>query len=136
MQISRRIPRKARIEIVPMIDTIFFLLVFFMVATLSMTKQQGLPVNLPRAATGEREIRENVTLTLTKEGRLYYNKKEIGLTDLSPRLEADLSENPKVLVIINADTEVLHGRVVEVMDEVKALGAARMAIATKLKDQR
>jgi len=136
MQISRRIPKKARIEIVPMIDTIFFLLVFFMVATLSMTKQQGLPVNLPRAATGEREIRENVTLTLTKEGRLYYNKKEIGLTDLSPRLEADLSENPKVLVIINADTEVLHGRVVEVMDEVKALGAARMAIATKLKDQR
>jgi biopolymer transport protein ExbD len=136
MQISRRIPRKARIEIVPMIDTIFFLLVFFMVATLSMTKQQGLPVSLPRAATGEREIRENVTLTLTKEGRLYYNKKEIGLTDLSPRLEADLSENPKVLVIINADTEVLHGRVVEVMDEVKALGAARMAIATKLKDQR
>ena len=136
MQISRRIPRKARIEIVPMIDTIFFLLVFFMVATLSMTKQQGLPVNLPRAATGEREIRENVTLTLTKEGRLYYNKKEILLQQLGPQLKTDLSENPKVLVIINADTEVLHGRVVEVMDEVKALGAARMAIATKLKDQR
>ena len=136
MQISRRIPRKARIEIVPMIDTIFFLLVFFMVATLSMTKQQGLPVSLPRAATGEREIRENVTLTLTKEGRLYYNKKEILLQQLGPQLKTDLSENPKVLVIINADTEVLHGRVVEVMDEVKALGAARMAIATKLKDQR
>jgi biopolymer transport protein ExbD len=136
MQISRRVVKKARIEIVPMIDTIFFLLVFFMVATLSMTKQQGLPVNLPRAATGEREIRENVTLTLTKEGRLYYNKKEILLQQLGPQLKADLSENPKVLVIINADTEVLHGRVVEVMDEVKALGAARMAIATKLKDQR
>ena len=136
MQISRRIPRKARIEIVPMIDTIFFLLVFFMIATLSMTRQQGLPVNLPRAATAEREIRENVTLTLTREGRLYYNKKEIALSQLNPHLKADLSENPKVLVIINADTEVLHGRVVEVMDEVKALGAARMAIATKLKDQR
>jgi biopolymer transport protein ExbD len=53
MQIRRRFPRKARIEIVPMIDTIFFLLVFFMIATLSMTKLQGLPVNLPRAATAE-----------------------------------------------------------------------------------
>ncbi|MFH0872773.1 MAG: biopolymer transporter ExbD [bacterium] len=136
MQISRRIPRKARIEIVPMIDTIFFLLVFFMVATLSMTKQQGLPVSLPRAATGEREIRENVTLTLTKEGRLYYNKKEILLQQLGPQLKTDLFGNPKLLVIVNADTDVLHGRVVEVMDEVKALGAARMAIATKLKDQR
>jgi len=136
MQISRRVAKKARIEIVPIIDTIFFLLVFFMIATLSMTKQQGLPVNLPRAATAEREIRENVTLTLTQEGGLYYNKKEISPSQLSPQLKADLQENPKVLVIINADTDVLHGRVVEVMDEVKASGASRMAIATKLKEER
>ncbi len=136
MQISRRMPRKARIEIVPMIDTIFFLLVFFMIATLSMSKQQGLPVNLPRAATAEREIRENVTLSLTKEGALFYNKKQIDLSALSPLLKADLAGNPKLLVIINADTDVLHGRVVEVMDGVKALGASRMAIATKLKGER
>lgn len=136
MQISRRTPRKVRIEIVPMIDTIFFLLVFFMIATLSMSKQQGLPVNLPRAATAEREIRENVTLTLTREGALFYNKKQIDLSALSPLLKVDLAGNPKLLVIINADTDVLHGRVVEVMDEVKALGASRMAIATKLKGER
>jgi biopolymer transport protein ExbD len=136
MQISRRLPKKARIEIVPMIDTIFFLLVFFMIATLSMSKMQGLPVNLPRAATAEREIRENVTLTLTQEGRLYYNKKEIALAQLSPLLRSDLVENPKILVIINADADVLHGRVVEVMDEVKALGASRLAIATKAKGDR
>ena len=133
MQISRRIPKKARIEIVPMIDTIFFLLVFFMIATLSMTKQQGLPVNLPRAATGEREIRENVTLTLTKEGKLFYNQQEASLTQMSARLRSDLLSNPKLLVIINADTDVMHGQVVEVMDEVKSLGASRMAIATQLK---
>jgi biopolymer transport protein ExbD len=119
-----------------MIDTIFFLLVFFMIATLSMSKQQGLPVNLPRAATAEREIRENVTLTLTREGALFYNKKQIDLSALSPLLKVDLAGNPKLLVIINADTDVLHGRVVEVMDEVKALGASRMAIATKLKGER
>ena len=136
MQIRRRFPKKARIEIVPMIDTIFFLLVFFMIATLSMTKLQGLPVNLPRAATAEREIRENITLSLTKEGRLYYNKKEIPVSQLSPLLKSDLNENPKILVIINADTDVLHGRVVEVMDEVKALGASRLAIATKAKGER
>ena len=136
MQIRRPMGRKARIEIVPMIDTIFFLLVFFMIATLSMSKQQGLPVNLPRAATGEREIRENVTLTLTQEERLYYNKKEIALSQLGPQLKADLQGNPKLLVIINADTDVLHGRVVEVMDEVKGLGASRMAIATQWKGER
>jgi biopolymer transport protein ExbD len=101
-----------------------------------MSKMQGLPVNLPRAATAEREIRENITLTLTKEGRLYYNKKEIVLSQLSPLLKSDLNENPKILVIINADADVLHGRVVEVMDEVKALGASRLAIATKAKEER
>jgi biopolymer transport protein ExbD len=136
VQVNRRQIRKARIEIVPMIDTIFFLLVFFMIATLSMTKQQGLPVNLPRAATAEREIRENVTLTITREGRLYYNKQEIALERLGSALKGDLGENPRLLVIINADTDVTHGKVVEVMDQVKAAGASRMAIATKLKRER
>jgi biopolymer transport protein ExbD len=136
MQIRRRFLKKARIEIVPMIDTIFFLLVFFMIATLSMTRLQGLPVNLPRAATAEREIQESITLTLTKEGGLYYNKMEILLAQLGPLLKSDLDDNPRKLVIINADAEVLHGRVVEVMDEVKALGASRLAIATKAKGER
>ncbi|HXF75351.1 MAG TPA: biopolymer transporter ExbD, partial [Methylomirabilota bacterium] len=52
MRLPRRTIKKARIEIIPMIDTIFFLLVFFMISTLSMTRYSGLPVNLPKAATG------------------------------------------------------------------------------------
>jgi len=67
MKLKRRIIKKARIEIIPMIDTMFFLLVFFMVATLSMTVQQGLSVNLPHAVTARDEVRRTVTLTLTKD---------------------------------------------------------------------
>jgi len=70
MKLKRRIIKKARIEIIPMIDTMFFLLVFFMVATLSMTVQQGLSVNLPHAVTARDEVRRTVTLTLTKDGGL------------------------------------------------------------------
>ena len=56
MRMQRRSIKKARIEIIPMIDTIFFLLVFFMISTLSMTQFKGMPVNLPKAASGQQWI--------------------------------------------------------------------------------
>ena len=58
MRLARRTIKKARIEIIPMIDTIFFLLVFFMISTLSMSRYSGLPVNLPKAATGQQPASE------------------------------------------------------------------------------
>ncbi len=77
MRLPRKYRKKARIEIIPMIDTMFFLLVFFMVATLSMTVQRGISVNLPHAASARDEIKQVVTLTLTKEGKLYFDKEEV-----------------------------------------------------------
>ena len=59
MRVPRQKPEKARIEIIPMIDVIFFLLVFFMVSTLSMTINRGLPVNLPKATTSQKDLRES-----------------------------------------------------------------------------
>jgi biopolymer transport protein ExbD len=61
MRVPRTAPEKARIEIIPMIDIIFFLLVFFMISTLSMTINRGLPVNLPKAASSQRDLRESLT---------------------------------------------------------------------------
>src|SRR3990172_8682092 len=77
MRLQRRSLKKARIEIIPMIDTIFFLLVFFMIATLSMSEYRGLPVNLPKTASGQQPPTEGVTVTLTKDGRVLLNKQEI-----------------------------------------------------------
>ena len=62
--------KKARIEIIPMIDTMFFLLVFFMIATLSMTLQRGMPVNLPTAGSTTDKVKEQVSLTITEDGAL------------------------------------------------------------------
>jgi biopolymer transport protein ExbD len=64
MQVSRQKPEKARIEITPMIDVIFFLLVFFMISTLSMTVNRGLPINLPKAATSQKDLRESFNITV------------------------------------------------------------------------
>jgi biopolymer transport protein ExbD len=131
MRVPRREQPKARIEIIPMIDVIFFLLVFFMVSTLSMTINRGLPVNLPTAATSQKDLRENFNLTLTQDGEMFLNKEPIALQDLGPRLRADLAGEPELMVIINADGEVRHHAVVEVMDELRVAGVARLAIAVR-----
>jgi biopolymer transport protein ExbD len=131
MRVPRREQPKARIEIIPMIDVIFFLLVFFMVSTLSMTMNRGLPVNLPTAATSQKDVRENLNLTLTQEGEMFLNKEPLALQDLGPRVKAALADEPELMVIINADGDVRHQAVVEAMDELRLAGVARLAIAVR-----
>jgi len=134
MRLPLPIKKKARLEIIPMIDTIFFLLVFFMMATLSMTIQQGLPVNLPQAVSAHEHISEVVSLTVTADGKLFYNKEEVPSTsEIQHRLLRSDPSKPKPSVVVNADKSVEHGRVVEVMDAVRQAGITKMAIATKPK---
>jgi biopolymer transport protein ExbD len=131
MRVSRRQQPKARIEIIPMIDVIFFLLVFFMISTLSMTINRGLPVALPTAVTSQKDLQENINLTLTRGGELFLNKEPITLQDIGPRLKAALAAEPALVVILNADGEVRHSAVVDVMDELRMAGVSRLAIAVK-----
>ena len=134
MRIQRRTIKKARIEIIPMIDTIFFLLVFFMISTLSMTQFKGMPVNLPKAAAGQQAPAESAALTIDKEGRLFLNQHAVDKAALGDALKQQLAENAEMLVVINADDGVSHGQVVEVMDIARAANVAKMAIAVKPKE--
>jgi biopolymer transport protein ExbD len=136
MRIQRRSIKKARIEIIPMIDTIFFLLVFFMISTLSMTQYRGMPVNLPKAASGQQAPAESAAITIDKESRIFLNKEEVDQAALGVLLRQQLAENADLLVVINADDGVEHGRVVEVMDIARGANVARMAIAVKPKESR
>jgi len=131
MRLPKAAIKKARIEIIPMIDTMFFLLVFFMIATLSMTVQHGMPVNLPETSSATDTFPEQASLTLTKNGRLYFNKEAISLVELQSRLAGLLETDFEPSIVINADEEVVHGRVIEVMDTVRRTGITTMAIATK-----
>jgi len=131
MRVPRRVPEKARIEIIPMIDVIFFLLVFFMISTLSMTINRGLPVNLPTAATAQKEVRENVNLTVMQDGKMFLNKQPITLQDMGQRVKAALVSDPQLTVVINADGQVLHSKVVDILDELRLAGVSGLAIAVK-----
>ncbi|HEX6439120.1 MAG TPA: biopolymer transporter ExbD [Candidatus Binatia bacterium] len=135
MRIQRRSIKKARIEIIPMIDTIFFLLVFFMISTLSMAQYRGMPVNLPKAASGQQAPAESAAITIDSQGRLFLDKQPIEKTTLGDLLRQQLAQNADLLVVINADDGVEHGRVVEVMDIARTANIARMAIAVKPKQE-
>ena len=136
MRLQRRSIKKARIEIIPMIDTIFFLLVFFMISTLSMSQFKGMPVNLPRAASGQQAPAESAAITIDKEGRLFLNQQGIDKAALDEALRQQLTKNAEMLVVINADDGVQHGQVVEVMDIARGANVAKMAIAVKPKEQK
>ena len=82
-------PKKARIEIIPMIDTMFFLLVFFMIATLSMSVMRGMPVNLPKAEASKSDLKDDISVTLSKDGYVYFNKQEIKRAELPTLLLAE-----------------------------------------------
>lgn len=136
MRIQRRSMKKARIEIIPMIDTIFFLLVFFMISTLSMSRFKGMPVNLPKAASGQQAPAESAAVTIDKTNRIFLDKQPVDQTGLADLLRAQLAKNPDLLVVINADDGVEHGRVVEVMDIARSANVVKMAIAVKPKEPR
>ncbi|MDH4361263.1 MAG: biopolymer transporter ExbD [Nitrospirota bacterium] len=131
MKLPASVKKKARIEIIPMIDTMFFLLVFFMIATLSMTIQHGMPVSLPTAESSTDKVPDQISLTLTREGALYYNKEPIKLPELKLRLASLRQTDPEPSLVINADEQVPHGRVIKVMDIIRLAGIPNMAIATK-----
>ena len=129
MKLARREPKKARIEIIPMIDTVFFLLVFFMMASLAMAVYHGLPVNLPKAASGQPTRDDSAAITLARDGQTYLNREATTLEALPGRLRSLVTANPNLVVMVNADGEVIHRRVVDVVDVARTAGAARVAIA-------
>ncbi|MBU6390943.1 MAG: biopolymer transporter ExbD [Planctomycetota bacterium] len=124
--------RKARIEIIPLIDVIFFLLATFVMVSLSMVKNQGIRVNLPSAATGATQEREAaVTITVTKSGDIYLNQVKLAPDLLPQRLKQLKAENPDMSVFINGDKEAYFGNAIQILDEVRSSGITKVAIQTK-----
>jgi biopolymer transport protein ExbD len=125
-------PRKARIELIPMIDTMVFLLVFFMIASLAMSKQKGMPVALPAAESAPKATWTDraVVITETAEGEIYLDKQQTSRDELTSLLSTRLKSKPNLVVVINADEGLKHREVVWLMDEARKAGAVHMAIAT------
>src|SRR5689334_4899984 len=133
MRLQRFEPKRGRIEIVPMIDTIFFLLVFFMIASLSMTKMQGMPVNLPKADSAKGRPAAKTVLTLTAQGNYYLDKQPVLFEQVYSLLKERVTENPRLVVVINCDKSQSWQKGIQLADEAKRAGAEKLTIATERK---
>lgn len=126
--------KRARIEIIPLIDIIFFLLATFIMVSLSMVKNKGIPVNLPVASTTQPQDRKDfASITLTEKGEVYFNKAMVTPAELEASLKDLLAQNPEPKVFINGDSKAEFGKAVEALDVVRRLGITKIAIETKAK---
>lgn len=116
----------AHIEIIPMIDVMLFLLVFFMLSSLALTKLNGLPVQLPKAKSADKvgATASPATLTVRQDGSLFLNRQPVKLEQLPQALR-----NTAEPLLINADERVPHGLVVHCMDAARRAGITRFSIA-------
>lgn len=127
--------KKARIEIVPMIDTIFFLLVYFMIASLNMTSLPSKKVSLPVSATAVvHPPQDQIVVTVTRAGVCYIDHNAIAESDLTSGLRARLKSSPNAPVVINCDKSRPVATFTTVFDLVKQAGPASVMVATTPSD--
>jgi biopolymer transport protein ExbD len=129
---SPRPQKRARIEIIPLIDVIFFLLATFMIVSLSMVKNKGIPVNLPAAATGApQDHSQDTVITVAANGTLYFNKEPLRQDQLPARLLQLKHDQPDPKIYINGGEKAYFGAAVGVIDELRKAGITKIAIDTK-----
>ncbi|MBP6865282.1 MAG: biopolymer transporter ExbD [Candidatus Didemnitutus sp.] len=128
--------KKARIEIVPMIDIIFFLLATFILFTLSLNKSDGITVALPAADTAiDRDPAGTATVSVTDEGTLAWNKDLVTLDEFLVRLQQFKQAEPEGRILINGDERAFFAQAIYVFDEARKAGFTKVYIETRMKQQ-
>jgi biopolymer transport protein ExbD len=132
MDIPRfRQKRRARIEIVPLIDIIFFLLATFVLVSLSMVKHKGIPVVLPSASTGvQQEQKDHVVISISDAGQLYLDKNELQPEELYKTMRSLWEKDSGLKVLINGDENARLGLAIQVLDEIRKIGITKVAFET------
>ncbi len=131
MKIGSPFPhKKARIEIIPLIDIMFFLLASFMLASLSMIRLQSIKMDLPTATVAKRDFKPDiVNVGVDKVGNVYIDKKPVSLVELQSFLSNKFRVNTNVPVYISGDKDATHGTIINVLDVVRRQGIQKVSFA-------
>ncbi|SFL12717.1 ExbD/TolR family protein [Halanaerobium salsuginis] len=121
--------KKTSINIIPMIDVIFFLLVFFMLFTTFKTTPQGIDMQLPKAVTATEQQHVNFVVEIDEQGNYYYNEQQLNLSQIISEAEIEQQENTNLTIIISADKDTRYENVVSLMDGMRNSGITRLALA-------
>jgi len=133
MEVASPIPKKkARIEIIPLIDIMFFLLASFMMVSLSQTTMKGMKVQLPTGASGQTQSKKDyVSLSVDKDGFYYFDKNRIALEEILPTLQKVYRTNPEAKIFIRGDREAVHGNVTRMLDQIRSSGFSKISFEIK-----
>ena len=127
--IAFRTPRHARIEIIPLIDVIFFLLATFVLFTLSLDRIQSIPLVLPQS--GPPDPSEVVSIHVSGDGVLYWNTREIRMDELPVRVGTLKSQNADPKVMLTGDDKAHFGATIQVLDELRKADIKKVSVETK-----
>lgn len=133
MKLNSPIPhKKTRLEIIPLIDVMFFLLASFMMVSLTMTKQQTIKVNLPVATASQPDFKPDmINLGVNPAGDIFFDKTQISLPDLEARLKERFQKDPETPVYISGDGDTRHADMVRALDAVRRVGFSKVAFNVK-----
>lgn len=128
---SMKVQEEPKLMIIPMIDIIFFLLVFFMISTMTMVQQNTFKVSLPQASSAQLDMNQHVNITVMADGNIAFNKESLDKEQLIRRVQIELQRNPDLQVILNGDKDVNYGFVIETFDALKQAGVKKLSIAVE-----
>jgi biopolymer transport protein ExbD len=135
MKMRSPIPKKkARIEIIPLIDIMFFLLASFMMVSLSQTHMKGIRVNLPSINSPvppPDEKKDFVAIRIAEGGLIYFDNVQVNYDEVHPKLSEMQRANPQVKVSLSAETLALHGQVIDVLDKIRSVGITKIGYQIK-----
>ncbi|MEB3277846.1 MAG: biopolymer transporter ExbD [Lyngbya sp.] len=123
-------PDEGRIELLPLIDVVFCILTFFILAALQLTRQQAINVDLPKATTGETQMQKMLIVGIDPQGRTYIDQQVVNEEQLQRALTRFKRWNPSGLMVLYAPKDARYNDVVQVLDKLRAVGGERVALAT------
>lgn len=124
-----------RIEMLPLIDVVFCILTFFILAAVSLTRQQAITLNLPQASTSQAQSQKMLVVSIDASGQLFVDKDSVNRSELYERLATYLKTNPQGMVLLRASQVVSYNEVIQVLDLLRSLGGNRVALATQPVEQ-
>ena len=134
MKIHLPAPKKARIEMLPLIDIVFLLLVFFIYAMLSMAVHRGLPVELPLSTTAEIDKKLILSVTVKADEAIYVDKERVALADLTHVLQNKAGETREAGVLVFADRALPYQMIYNVLDKIRQAGLSRISLQAELEE--
>lgn len=134
----RRIQREneeQNIDLTPMLDVVFIMLIFFIVTT-SFVKETGIDINRPSAATAEKKAKGNILIAITQSGEIWLDKRQIDIRAVRANIQRLKAKFPQSSVIIQSDNDSRTGLLVRVMDQIRLAGVQNISIAATMEESR